>query len=164
VVGSAKVYADVFSAPLALDTATVTKLVRNVFMAAVIPFMAFYYARKTQGESSGKKTRFIKLLPLFVAGFLTMAVLRSIGDAGINAGGNALGMWDSAAWNGIHSFVKTWAGNLLVVALAGVGLSTDFRTFKGLGVKPFLVGLGAALIVGVVSFVAISLLGSFVTL
>ena len=164
VVGSAKVYADVFSAPLALDVATVTKLVRNVFMAAVIPFMAFYYARRTQGESSGKKASFLKLLPLFVVGFLIMAVIRSIGDASIKAGGNALGLWDSGAWKSIHSSIKTWAGNLLVVALAGVGLSTDFRTFKGLGIKPFLVGLGAALIVGVVSFIAISLLGSFVKL
>jgi uncharacterized integral membrane protein (TIGR00698 family) len=163
VVGSAKVYADVFSASLALDTATVTKLVRNVFMAAVIPFMAFYYARKTQGETSGKKANFLKLLPLFVVGFLIMAVIRSVGDAGIN-GGSAFGMWDSAAWKGIHSTIKTWAGNLLVIALASVGLSTDFRTFKGLGIKPFLVGLGAALVVGVVSFIAISLLGSFVTL
>jgi hypothetical protein len=30
--------------------------------------------------------------------------------------------------------------------------------------KPFIVGLGAALVVGIVSFVAITLLGSFVTL
>jgi uncharacterized integral membrane protein (TIGR00698 family) len=164
VVGSAKVYADVFAAPLALDVATVTKLVRNVFMAVVIPFMAFYYARRTQGESSGKKASFLKLLPLFVVGFLIMAVIRSVGDAGIEAGGNALGLWDSATWKSIYGSIKTWAGNLLVVALAGVGLSTDFRTFRGLGVKPFLVGLGAALIVGVVSFIAISLLGSFVTL
>jgi uncharacterized integral membrane protein (TIGR00698 family) len=166
VVGSAKVYADVFSAPLALDVATVTKLVRNVFMAAVIPFMAFYYARRMagQGQFASKKTSFLKLLPLFVVGFLTLAVIRSIGDAGINAGGNALGLWDNATWKGIYSFIKTWAGNLLVVALAGVGLSTDFRAFKGLGTKPFLVGLGAALVVGVVSFVAISLLGNFVTL
>jgi uncharacterized integral membrane protein (TIGR00698 family) len=164
VVGSAKVYADVFSAPLALDTATVTKLVRNVFMAAVIPFMAFYYARKTQDESSRTTINFLKLLPLFVVGFLIVAVIRSVGDAGVNSGGNAFGLWDSAAWKDIHSFIKTWAGNLLVVALAGVGLSTDFRTFKGLGAKPFLVGLGAALVVGVVSFIAISLLGSFVTL
>ena len=163
VVGSAKVYADVFSAPLALDVATVTKLVRNVFMAVVIPFMAFYYARKTEGESSGKKASFLKLLPLFVIGFLIMAVLRSIGDAGINADGNAFGLWDSGAWKGIYSSIKTWAGNLLVVALAGVGLGTNFRTFKGLGVKPFLVGMGAALLVGGVSFIAISLLGSFVT-
>ena len=166
VVGSAKVYADVFAAPLALDVATVTKLVRNVFMAVVIPFMAFYYARKTrgQGESAGQKTSFVKLLPLFVVGFVVMAVVRSIGDVGINAGGSAFGLWDDAAWIAIYSFVKTWAGNLLVVALAGVGLSTDFRAFKGLGIKPFVVGLCAALVVGVVSFVAITLLGSFVRL
>jgi uncharacterized membrane protein YadS len=91
-------------------------------------------------------------------------VVRSIGDAGINAGGSAFGVWDSSAWKGIHDSVKSWAENLMVVALAGVGLSTNFRTFKGLGVKPFLVGLGAALTVGIVSYVAISLLGSLVTL
>ncbi len=165
VVGSAKVYADVFSQTLALDVATVTKLVRNVFMALVIPFMAFYYARRMQGqgEYTGKKTSIAKLLPLFVLGFLTVAVLRSIGDAGVNAGGNAFGLWTSDSWNEIISFIRGWAGNLLVVALAGVGLSTNFRTFRGLGIKPFLVGLAAALAVGVVSFVAISLLGNLVT-
>jgi uncharacterized integral membrane protein (TIGR00698 family) len=162
VVGSAKVYADVFSAPLALDTATVTKLVRNVFMAAVIPFMAFYYARRSQVE--GKKTSITKLLPLFVLGFLVMAALRSIGDAMVNAGGNAYGLWDAAAWKAFYDTIKTWAGNLLVVALAAVGLSTDFRSFKGLGIQPFLVGLGAAVVVGIVSFVAILLLGNLVTM
>jgi uncharacterized integral membrane protein (TIGR00698 family) len=162
VVGSAKVYADVFSAPLALDTATVTKLVRNVFMAAVIPFMAFYYARQSQAE--GKKTSITKLLPLFVLGFLIMAALRSIGDAMVNAGGNAYGLWDAEAWKAFYDTIKNWAGNLLVIALAAVGLSTDFRSFKGLGIQPFLVGLGAAVVVGVVSFVAILLLGNLVTM
>jgi uncharacterized membrane protein YadS len=61
------------------------------------------------------------------------------------------------------STIKTWAANFLIVALAGVGLSTNFGSFKGLGFKPFLVGLTAAMAVGVVSFVAISLLGSYVT-
>jgi uncharacterized integral membrane protein (TIGR00698 family) len=165
VVGAAAVYADVFSAPLALDVATVTKLVRNVFMALVIPFMAYYYARKVQeqGEFSGKKTNPLKLLPLFVLGFLAMAVIRSIGDAMINAGGNAFGLWDADTWQSIYDTIKTWAGYLLVVALAAVGLSTNFRSFKGLGFKPFAVGLGAALVVGVVSFLTITLMGSFVT-
>jgi uncharacterized integral membrane protein (TIGR00698 family) len=166
VTGSALVFADVFSLPRALDVATVTKLVRNVFMAAVIPLMALYYTRKTagQGEFAGKKASVAKLLPLFIIGFLACAVLRSIGDAGVNAGGNAFGLWDSAAWKGIYGFIKHWAVNFLVVALAGVGLSTSFRILKGLGIKPFIVGLGAALMVGVVSFVAISLLGTFVAL
>jgi uncharacterized integral membrane protein (TIGR00698 family) len=165
VVGAAKVYADVFSAPLALDVATVTKLVRNVFMAAVIPFMAYYYARKVQdqGEFAGKGTNPLKLLPLFVLGFLAMATLRSIGDAMIKAGGGAFGLWDAEAWTAIYSTITSWAGYLLVVALAAVGLSTNFRSFKGLGVKPFFVGLAAALIVGIVSFVTIAFMGSLVT-
>jgi uncharacterized integral membrane protein (TIGR00698 family) len=166
VVGAAAVYADVFSAPLTLDVATVTKLVRNVFMAAVIPFMAYYYSRRVQAEGAaeGKKTNPLALLPRFVLGFLAMAVIRSVGDAMINAGGNAFGLWDAETWQGIYGAIKTWAGYLLVVALAGVGLSTNFRAFKGLGMKPFIVGLCAALVVGIVSFIAITLVGSFVTL
>jgi uncharacterized integral membrane protein (TIGR00698 family) len=166
VVGAAKVYADVFSAPRALDAATVTKLVRNVFMAIIIPFMAFYYSRtaQEQGEFSGTKTGFLKLLPLFIVGFLALAAIRSIGDAGINAGGTAFGVWESPAWKGIHGTVKGWAEILMVVALSGVGLSTDLRSLKGLGVRPFMVGLAAALVVGIVSYIAISLLGSSVTL
>jgi uncharacterized membrane protein YadS len=93
-----------------------------------------------------------------------MAVIRSLGDAGINAGGSAFGLWDSSTWKAIHDLVKSWAENLMVVALAGVGLSTNFRAFKGLGIKPFLAGLGAALVVGIVSYIAVSLLGSFVAL
>ena len=165
VVGAAKAYADVFSAPQALDVATVTKLVRNVFMAIVIPFMTFYTSRRARehGDFSGQKTGFLKLFPLFVLGFLAMAVIRSIGDVGINAGGTAFGLWDGSGWERIIDLIKRWAETLMVVALTGVGLSTNFRTFKGLGIKPFLAGLGAALVVGIVSYIAISLLGSFVT-
>ncbi|HSJ59540.1 MAG TPA: putative sulfate exporter family transporter [Anaerolineae bacterium] len=166
VVGAGKVYADVFAAPRALDVATVTKLVRNVLMALVIPFMAFSHSRRRQDRavSGDARTRFLSLLPLFVVGFLLVAALRSAGDAGINAGGMAFGLWDSSTWQGMHNMVKNVAENLMVVALAGVGLGTNFRSFKGLGIKPFIVGLVAALAVGVLSYVAISLLGRFVTI
>ncbi|MEE9508192.1 MAG: putative sulfate exporter family transporter [Anaerolineales bacterium] len=165
VVGSASVYADVFGQSLALDVATVTKLVRNVFMALVIPFMAFYYGRRTSAQASGesKKTNILKLFPLFILGFLTFAALRSIGDASINLGNSAFGLWTENSWTSLISTVKTWAGNFLVVALAGVGLSTNFQSFKGLGFKPFFVGLISALAVGGVSFIAITLLGSYVS-
>jgi uncharacterized membrane protein YadS len=146
--------------------ATVTKLVRNVFMAIIIPFMAFYYSRIAleQGEFAGTRTGVLKLLPLFIVGFLALAAIRSIGDAGINAGGTAFGVWESSAWKEIHGTVKGWAEVLMVVALAGVGLSTDLRSLKGLGVRPFMVGLIAALVVGIVSYVAISFLGSSIAL
>ncbi len=163
VVGAGQIYADIFSQPKALDVATITKLVRNVFMAGVIPFMAFYYARKTQnGTFKGKKTSFTKLFPVFILGFLIMAILRSIGDAGINAGGQAFGILEKTVWSDVIVFIKNSAGIFLVAALAGVGLNTNFHSFKALGVKPFLVGLCASFAVGGISFLAIKLLGSFV--
>jgi uncharacterized membrane protein YadS len=166
VAGAAVIFSDVFSLPLTLDVATVTKMVRNVFMAIVIPGMAVYYAHRTADEQTakGNVTNVRKLLSMFIVGFLAFAVVRSVGDAGVNAGERAFGLWDANAWQNIYTFIKTWAGNFLVVALAGVGLNTSFRTLRKLGIKPFFVGLSAALAVGVMSFIAISLLGSFVTL
>ena len=166
VIGAAKIYADMFSQNLALDVATITKLVRNVFMAAVIPFMAYRYAKKMQNspEFQGQKTSFTKLFPMFILGFLLMALFRSIGDAGINTGASAFGIWDSSTWNEIISLIKHWAEIFLVAALAGVGLSTKFQSLKQLGTKPFLVGLAASLAVGIVSFIAINLLGNWVSI
>lgn len=164
VVGAASVYADMFGAPRVLDVATVTKLVRNVFMLAVIPLVAFHHARSVGGREQAGKAPLARLFPQFILGFLLLAALRSIGDSGVGDGGQAFGVWDASAWAALHGTLKTWADYLLAIALAGVGLSTDFRSFGRLGPKPFLVGLGAALAVGLVSFVAISALGSLVTL
>jgi uncharacterized integral membrane protein (TIGR00698 family) len=163
VVGAGQIYADIFSNPKAMDVAVITKLVRNVFMAFVIPAMAFYYATKNkEAEFKGKQTSFIKLFPLFILGFLGMAILRSLGDAGVNAGGQAFGFLSAGTWQEMINVIKGWAENFLVVALAGVGLSTRFSSFKKLGVKPFLVGLGASAAVGLISFLAIELLGNLV--
>ena len=166
VVGAGQIYADVYSQPVALDVATVTKLVRNVFMALVIPFMAYYYARKARlkdGKFHGQRTSFSKLFPMFILGFLLMAILRSIGDAGINSGGLAYGLWDSGTWDQMITSIKQWAEIFLVAALAAVGLNTNFRSFSALGAKPFLVGLVASLAVGLVSYFAIQLFGGLVT-
>jgi hypothetical protein len=46
--------------------------------------------------------------------------------------------------------------------MAGVGLSTSFRVMKGLGIKPFYVGLFAATVVGAVSIIMVFALGGFV--
>lgn len=162
VAGAGLVYADVFAQPLALDTAAITKLVRNVFMAAVIPLMALYYARKSTGAGQ-KKVSFAKLFPMFILGFLAFAVLRSVGDAGVEANGFAFGLWSGETWTAIYSFIQHWAVNLMVIALAGVGLSTRFNILKGLGFKPFIVGLGAAVVVGLISLLTISALGLFIT-
>lgn len=165
VVGAAKIYADIFSEARILDVATVAKLVRNVFIIVVIPFMAYYYANQENGkdEVKGQPASFTKLLPRFILGFLAMAVLRSLGDAGLNTSGFAFGLLPESTWDQVISTVKTWAEILLVVALAAVGLGTNIRSIRNLGIKPFIVGFGASLSVGLVSFIAITLLGNLIT-
>ena len=174
VTGAALILGDVFALPRVVDVATVTKLVRNVFMVLVIPLTALYTNRRAAGaesipaegvaSGSGAGLQITKLLPYFVLGFLFFALLRSVGDAGVHAGGRAFGLWGAEAWEGIHAWIKDWAANLLVVALAGVGLSTSMRILRGLGIKPFLAGLAAALGVGGISYALISLMGLWVPL
>lgn len=163
VTGAALVFAETFSLPRALDVATVTKLVRNVSMVAVIPLLAFHYTRESfrEGEVSERRVGFRKLLPLFVMGFLLCAAVRSIGDASVTAGGKALGLLTASAWSQLYRYLQGWAVNLLVVALAGVGLTTNLAALKGLGIKPFVVGFGAAIVVGVVSITSITAVAAF---
>lgn len=158
--GAGIIYADAYNAPLALDVAVVTKLVRNLCMIAIIPLMAFRHHRSRSGEVAGGtgRVRLARLFPAFVIGFVLLAAFRSAGDAGVAGGGAAFGLWGSEAWSHLCELVQTASGWCLVVALSAVGLSTDFRALRSLSLKPFLVGLGAALAVGAVSFVAVSLL------
>jgi uncharacterized integral membrane protein (TIGR00698 family) len=171
VTGAALVFADLWNLPLGLDVATITKLVRNVFMMVVIPLMAFFHVKNemktaTTSEDGTTKVKarvdIKKLIPVFVIGFLIMAIFRSIGDAGLNTGNLAFGLFDQDIWGVIIKEVKNFANILFVIALGGVGLSTDFSKFKGLGIKPFLIGLFGALTIGVVSFISVSLLGGLI--
>ena len=154
------------SNPTTADVAMVTKLVRNAMMAIVIPAMTFIYARRVgevQDPSERGYKKALKLFPLFILGFLFMAVLRSIGDAGIQGSGLAMGLWDEEQWVDITKGIKQWSGYILATAMAGVGLGTSFKSMKGLGIKPFYVGLFAATMVGVSAIAMVFLLGRFVT-
>ncbi|GMU51685.1 MAG: hypothetical protein AMXMBFR33_08310 [Candidatus Xenobia bacterium] len=150
VIGSALTYKEVYGADQALKVATVTKLTRNLFLALVVPFLAWMHARRQQRP--GQRIDFKKLLPTFVLGFVAMALLRTVGDA----------MWgDAATWKVVtHQIGDVWGSKYcLGTALAGVGLSTRFAVFRGVGLKPFLVGFFAAALVGLTSMTLTLFLG-----
>jgi uncharacterized integral membrane protein (TIGR00698 family) len=148
VMGAALSYKEIFHDERALSVATVTKLTRNVFLVAVVPVLALLHARRT-GHASGH-VRVARLFPLFVLGFLAMAIVRSLGDAGLAAGQRAFGAWDANAWRDLTRRVgETWGTAALGTAMAGVGLSTDLTSFRAMGLKPLYVGaLSAALVAG----------------
>lgn len=143
--------------PTGADVAIVTKLVRNAFMALAIPLMAFIYIKRNR-ETCGQKISIIKLFPVFILGFIAMAIVRSLGDYLVVTKEI---FWNAEGWTECYSFLKQWAGYFLAVAMAGVGLGTDIKKLRQLGAKPFVVGLFAALSVGVISVILIKILAPF---
>ena len=163
VAGAGLVYLLQYATPDALETATVTKLLRNMFMLVVIPGAAYFYDRVEradgagQGEVPGGLARQIRqAVPFFVVGFVAMSVFRSVGDLGPQA----FGVIPRATWTAIIDATTSVSSFLLAVAMASVGLGTSFTRLRGLGTRPLMVGLVAALLVGSVSYAMIRALSS----
>lgn len=126
------------------EVATVVKLTRNLFMAPVIVVLSSIYTTKMRrGDAASSKARGVSLrtaVPGFVLGFLTMAIL------------NSLGVFSAA----LSDIIKTASAWLIVLALAGVGLETNLASLRRIGFRPFYAGLCAATFMAVVSFLLIS--------
>jgi uncharacterized integral membrane protein (TIGR00698 family) len=168
VVGAALTYKEVYGDDVVLRVATVTKLTRNIFLAAVIPILTYMHM-KSQAKSVGAGGigfMVSSLVPGFVIGFLAMAVVRSIGDWTLGSNGAAFGVWDAATWTSITKQLGDyWASQILLgTAMAAVGLNTNFAVFKGVGLKPFAVGMAGALVVGAVGMTMAVIFGRFVHL
>jgi uncharacterized integral membrane protein (TIGR00698 family) len=139
----------------ALDVAAVTKLTRNVCMAAVIPLVGFLYHR--HGTGGRGRLRLAQAVPLFVLGFLLAAAVRTIGDVGARP----FGLFDKPDWKEFLARADVLAVWCLTVAMAAVGLGTGLNRIRRLGWKSFAVGLLAALIVGSVAAALITALGPY---
>ena len=152
VAGAGMIYSDLFGAPEALATATVTKLVRNVFILAVIPLLALWFRSQSKAPDEAQSS-WTKAIPFFVLGFLAMAGLRTLGDLMVGSGPLTLVQWEATI-----AVLASGSKICLILAMAAVGLSTDLRCLKTLGFAPLMVGLAASLAVGGVSLLMITLL------
>ena len=139
-----------YNAPVALDIATVTKLVRNLCMIAVIPLVGILYAADRRSHTENVK--WLSLIPWFIVGFAAMSALRTIGDLG----DRPFGVLDPAQWSRIVELTRDAAEACLLIAMAAVGLTSMFAGIRSIGLRPFALGLFAALLVGGVSFVLIA--------
>jgi uncharacterized membrane protein YadS len=150
-----------------LRVATVTKLTRNIFLAGIIPLLTWLHLRRSH-KTGGPRPhlKWTSYVPGFVVGFLAMAVIRTLGDYGMRSSGAAFGLIDQEAWTRVTSLLSEYWGSriLLGTAMAGVGLNTSFGVFRGVGLKPFVVGFAGALAVGTVGLLMAILLGRYVSL
>ena len=143
------IYDQQFNSPETLNVATVTKLIRNTFLIVMIPLFAFLYNR---GEKKGKDYSILSIFPYFVIGFIGMIVFRNVGDQVFTIENN-----NYETWKTLISYIKSLATVFLTMAMAAVGISINLNELKSMGYKPFVVGLIAALTVGLVSVIALEL-------
>jgi len=155
VAGAGMMYEAQYNAPVALDIATVTKLVRNLCMIAVIPLVGVLYGRERAKEDA-TQINYLAMIPWFIVGFALMSALRTIGDMG----DKPFGFLDVQQWKDVVSFLQNAAERCLLIAMAAVGLTSMLAGIIRIGLRPFALGLFAALLIGGVSFVLISLFGA----
>ncbi len=151
--GAAATYKDLYADEIGFNTTAITKMTRNLFLAAVIPYFA-WRARAKNTDLEAAEAKRPPLLPPFLIGFLLMSLVRTVGDATLSAPAH-LEMWEQA----LHFLGKELGSTWFVgVALVGVGLKLKLEIFKGLGFRPFVIGFLGAMLVGFTSFLVISAL------
>lgn len=155
VAGAGLMYQTQYDAPVALDIATVTKLVRNLCMVAVIPLVGIWFGGD-RGDSETATASWLSLIPWFIVGFALMSALRTLGDIG----NQAFGLLSAASWGAIVAVLQESAERLLLVAMSAIGLTSMVTGIVRIGLRPFALGLFAALLVGSVSFALIVAFGS----
>ncbi len=115
----------------ATDTAVVVKLVRTLMIIPIVVGLAGLEARRTARAADPADAarsgglRVFRLVPWFLVGFLVVVLLRTVG------------VLPAAAAPGF-SAVATF---LITVALAAVGVSTDFGALRRAGFRPMLLGI-----------------------
>jgi uncharacterized integral membrane protein (TIGR00698 family) len=130
------------------DTATVVKLTRNTLMGPLIVVIGALYLQSGMARAADKvqrasRLRWLKLVPLFVVGFIALAAV------------NSLGLIPA----GLEAPISESSRALILVALVGVGLNTDVSRLREVGPRPLYVGFLAAtalslLALGLASIVA----------
>jgi uncharacterized integral membrane protein (TIGR00698 family) len=142
VTAAALLHEQAFGDPATVASATVTKLLRNLSMLAVIPAVVWLTLR---GEAhAGARPPF----PWFILGFVGFAALRSAGDHWLGA---------APAWQALLSAASAASAFLFAMAMAAIGMGIRLAALRTLGLKPALVALLTAAGMGATALLLVRL-------
>lgn len=130
--------------PGVVAAATVTKLLRNLAMLAVIPAAAWWVLRGAEAE--GGRTPF----PYFILGFVALAGVRTAGDMAFGT---------AEAWQAVLLVAAHASAFLFAMAMAAIGMSIRLAALRLLGIRPAAVALLTALGIGTVALLIAARLG-----
>ncbi|WP_342551142.1 YeiH family protein [Lysinibacillus sp. FSL M8-0216] len=122
----------------AIDIAVIVKLTRVALLVPVALIIGIFYRKTAKGEE--KKAFSLSIIPWFIVGFLAMSAINSLGIIPAN----------------VAQALVNIAYILIAMAMAGLGLNVEIKTFKELGVRAFVAGL--------IGSVCLSVLGYFLVI
>lgn len=118
------------------QVATLVKLVRILFIGPFVLVLGLAYRRSISAKQPGH----VHLVPWFVAGFLLLAALRSIGVIGLD-------------WADASKDISTF---LFVVSLAGLGLNVNLSYFRVVGLP-----LVTTVVLSILFLLSVAIAGTF---
>ena len=145
------------------ETATIVKLARVCLLAPVVFVVGVIHARQKAARGtwgSKKKIEYFSLFPMFVLGFLGVALLNTFGlipavtfhgDTRLLNGGE-----HSYSLAAVAVEVSKFC---IVISMAGVGLETKFAAMKQTGLKPLGAAFFAIVVLAVLILVLIRAMG-----
>ncbi|MFC2967553.1 YeiH family protein [Acidimangrovimonas pyrenivorans] len=121
------------------DFATIAKLTRVLMLAPVVIVLGRWAARGATGQGSSQAAP----MPWFVIGFLGMVLVASTGMVPAP----------------VHADATILTQFLLAVALAAMGLETDIRKLKAMGLRPLILGAAAWIFIGALALALVLVTG-----
>jgi uncharacterized integral membrane protein (TIGR00698 family) len=126
----------------ASDLAIIVKLTRVALLVPVAILIAILLQRKEDGKAGQKMTLATLPIPWFILGFLAVSAFNT---AGIVSEGAA-------------QTIVSLAYLLIGMAMAGLGLNVDFKSFKQMGGKALSAGLAGSVLLSLFGFMLVALL------
>ncbi|MCM3666290.1 putative sulfate exporter family transporter [Mesobacillus subterraneus] len=124
------------------DASVVVKLIRTLMLIPVAVLLSIYISVKNTKLDNDNKVKISKIFPYFILIFAGAAALNTVVPLP-------------------QTFVDTSsdvAKFVILMVMASVGLGTDFKKIKSVGIRPLIVGLLSSFIMGTISLILVKLL------
>ena len=141
------VYSDLYQNNKVLEIATITKLLRNLFLALLVPSLFFFKngVEKNTSKSLSILENIKNSIPLFIIGFIVLIIIRAIADNYY---------LNSVAWINILEVLENVITILFGLALTALGASINLKKIFSQSSIPIVIGM----IYSLVSFFTICIL------
>ncbi len=147
VLAAAMVHGDLYQNNKVIEIATITKLLRSLFLALLVPSLFFFKNRIERNTSKSLSILgYIKnSIPLFVISFIILIIIRAIADNYY---------LNSITWINILEILENVITILFGLALTALGASINLKKILSQGYVPIIIGM----VYSLVSFFTICIL------